>query len=157
LVISPLAARLATTAVRANPVSCTGWGFFSSLTDWSPVVKLGSLLLKIIRLTVLFRLTTIKGDVMKKIFSMIVAAFVLSACAVGTPINWNNARQVQVGMTEDQVLVLMGRPYAVASRPEGQRWIWALGTSFGGSQSMSITFKDGKVIEVPPIPASFGS
>jgi len=29
--------------------------------------------------------------------------------------------------------------------------------SYGGSQTMTITLKDGKVIEVPPIPASFGS
>jgi hypothetical protein len=94
---------------------------------------------------------------MKKLVLMSLAALVLSACAVGTPINWNKARQVQVGMTEAQVVALMGRPYMVASRPEGQRWVWSLGTSFGGAESMSITMKEGKVVEVPPIPASFGA
>ncbi len=95
--------------------------------------------------------------IMKKFLSMGIAALVLSACAVGTPINWNNARQVQVGMTEAQVTALMGRPYMVASRPEGQRWIWTIASAFGGASTMSVTFKDGKVTEVPPIPASFGS
>jgi outer membrane protein assembly factor BamE (lipoprotein component of BamABCDE complex) len=94
---------------------------------------------------------------MKKLLSMMVAAFVLSACAMGTPINWNKARQVQVGMNEAQVTALMGRPYMVTSRPDGQRWIWVLGTSWGSSQSMSIVLKDGKVTEVPVIPTSFGS
>jgi hypothetical protein len=92
---------------------------------------------------------------MKNIFLAFAAALTLAACAVGTPIKWDRARQVKVGMSEREVTALMGNPYMVTSRPDGQRWIWALGNSFGGSQSMSVTFKDGKVTEVPPIPASF--
>lgn len=90
---------------------------------------------------------------MKKLFAIIALA-VLVGCA-GTPIKWNNARQVKLGMTQDEVTSLMGRPYMVSSREGGQRWVWTFATGFGGAESMSVDFKDGKVVSVPPIPDSF--
>lgn len=93
--------------------------------------------------------------IMKKHLSMLTAALALSACAVGTPINWDKARQVKVGMSESEVTALMGRPYMVSSRADGQRWIWTLGTALGGAESMSIVMREGKVVDVPTIPSSF--
>lgn len=90
---------------------------------------------------------------MKKLFAVVVLA-VLMGCA-GTPIKWNKARQVKLGMTEPEVTALMGKPYMVSSREGGQRWIWTFATGFGGVESMTVDFKEGKVVSVPPIPDSF--
>jgi outer membrane protein assembly factor BamE (lipoprotein component of BamABCDE complex) len=43
-------------------------------------------------------------------------AIALTACA-GTYFRWEDARKIQQGMTEQQVLALMGNPAAVASAP----------------------------------------
>ena len=91
---------------------------------------------------------------MKKILMLVAFLVSLTGCA-GTPITWDKARQLQVGMTEAQVTALMGPPYMVASKPDGQRWVWSHAVAFGGASSLSVTMKDGKVVEVPVIPTSF--
>lgn len=79
----------------------------------------------------------------------------LAACA-GTNFSFDNARQVQVGMTESQVTQIMGAPYMVTSKGEQQIWVWThVNGLTGGSQSVTFTFKGGKVTTVPVIPASF--
>lgn len=91
---------------------------------------------------------------MKKLISIFALAATLVGCA-GTPIKWDNARQIKTGMSEAEVTTLMGKPYMVSSREVGQRWIWTFATGFGGAETMTVDFKDGKVVSVPPIPASF--
>lgn len=79
----------------------------------------------------------------------------LSGCA-GTDFSYDEARKVQLGMTEDQVVQLMGPPYSVVSRADGQMWVWSHANGMtGASRVVSFKMKDGKVIEVPPIPTSF--
>ena len=80
---------------------------------------------------------------------------VLSGCA-GTSFSYDNARKVQVGMTEDQVTQIMGPPYSVVSRADGQMWVWSHANGMtGASRVISFRMLDGKVVEVPPIPTSF--
>lgn len=81
-------------------------------------------------------------------------ALVLSACA-GTAFNWNSARQIKSGMNEQQVAAIMGQPYLVKSGPEGLVWVWSYADAFTGAKSVSVVFRDGKVVEAPPIPTSF--
>jgi outer membrane protein assembly factor BamE (lipoprotein component of BamABCDE complex) len=91
---------------------------------------------------------------MKKIATLCVL-FLLSACA-GTPINWDNARLLKVGMTENEVTSQMGKPYMVSSRSDGtQIWVYTFVAGLGGSETLSLTMKDGKAIQVPIVPASF--
>jgi outer membrane protein assembly factor BamE (lipoprotein component of BamABCDE complex) len=86
---------------------------------------------------------------------MAAIALALAACA-GTNFSFDNARQVQVGMTEAQVTQLMGAPYMVTTKGEQQIWVWShVNGLTGGSQSVTFTFKDGKVTTVPVIPQSF--
>lgn len=84
-----------------------------------------------------------------------VLVFVLSGCA-GTSFSYDEARKVQVGMTEDQVTQIMGPPYSVVSRADGQMWIWSHANGMtGASRVISFRMLDGKVVEVPTIPSSF--
>jgi PBP1b-binding outer membrane lipoprotein LpoB len=82
-------------------------------------------------------------------------ALVLSGCA-GTDFSYDEARKVKVGMTEDQVTQIMGPPYSVVSRSDGQMWVWSHANGMtGASRVISFRMVDGKVVEVPTIPASF--
>lgn len=84
-----------------------------------------------------------------------VLALVLSGCA-GTSFTYDEARKVKVGMTEDQVTQIMGPPYSVVSRADGQMWVWSHANGMtGASRVISFRMLDGKVVEVPTIPASF--
>lgn len=91
-----------------------------------------------------------------RIHRIILAAIVivLAGCA-GTPFTFGQASQVKVGMTQDQVYEIMGSPYMVTSREEGQMWVYTHATAFGGAKSVSFEIKDGKVAKVPYIPKDF--
>lgn len=79
----------------------------------------------------------------------------LASCA-GTPISWDHARQLRVGMTESEVTKEVGKPYMVSSRSDGtQVWVWTFVAGLGGAESMTVIMKDGKAVQVPIIPASF--
>ncbi|CAM3898097.1 hypothetical protein CCOS865_02195 [Pseudomonas reidholzensis] len=86
----------------------------------------------------------------------VLAAFValLAGCA-GTPFTFGQASQVKVGMTEDQLYEIMGNPYMVTSREEGQMWIYSHATAFSGAKSLSFETRDGKVTKVPYIPKNY--
>lgn len=83
-----------------------------------------------------------------------IAAVVLCACA-GTPFDWDTARKVTPGMSEAQVTALLGKPYMVTSRADRVLWVWSYSSAFEGSKALTIPFRDGLVLEAPPIPATF--
>lgn len=82
-------------------------------------------------------------------------ALAIAGCA-GTNFSYDNARRIKIGMTEAEVIQIMGQPYSVVSTADGQSWIWSHANGFSGS-SRTISFRlvDGRVTEVPNIPASF--
>jgi len=84
-----------------------------------------------------------------------VLALLLSGCA-GTSFSYDDARKVQLVMTEEQITQIMGPPYSVVSRADGQMWIWSHANGMtGASRVISFRMVDGKVVEVPTIPMSF--
>ncbi len=87
-------------------------------------------------------------------FLLAAVVVVLAGCA-GTPFTFGQASQVKVGMTEDQLYEIMGNPYMVTSKEEGQLWVYTHATAFGGAKSVSFEMKDGKVYKVPYIPKDF--
>ncbi|WP_312387678.1 outer membrane protein assembly factor BamE [Pseudomonas sp.] len=87
-------------------------------------------------------------------FILAAAIAILAGCA-GTAFTFGQASQVKVGMTEDQVYEIMGNPYMVTSREEGQMWVYTHATAFGGAKSVSFEMRDGKVFKVPVIPKEF--
>lgn len=87
---------------------------------------------------------------------MILVAVLLMIGCTGSNFKYDSARKVEVGMTEDQITQLMGKPYSVVSKGETQIWIWSYVNAFtANSQSVSFIMKDGKVYNIPNIPASF--
>lgn len=84
-----------------------------------------------------------------------VALALLIGCA-GSSFKFDDARRVEVGMTESQLTQLMGKPYSVTSRGDTQIWVWVHYNGLtGGMNKISFIMKDGKVYSVPTIPKSF--
>ncbi|MDI1278043.1 hypothetical protein [Methylobacter sp.] len=88
---------------------------------------------------------------------IIVAVLCLLAGCAGSKINFDQARKVEVGMTEAQLTQLMGDPYQIISKGENlQIWIWSHYNGLSGTKSLvSFPMQSGKVISVPAIPKSF--
>ncbi|MEY8688345.1 MAG: outer membrane protein assembly factor BamE [Leptothrix sp. (in: b-proteobacteria)] len=82
------------------------------------------------------------------------ALVVLAGCA-GTPFQWDDARKLEVGMTQQQVQALMGTPYLVRSTAAGVQWTWSHANLMTGSNAVSVMFVDGKLASVPQIPDGF--
>ena len=87
----------------------------------------------------------------------LVFALLLAACAGSDNINWDNVRQLKIGMTEKEVTAELGSPYSVTAKSDGtQIWVWVnVNLLMGGTKSVSVIMKDGKAIQVPIVPASF--
>lgn len=91
---------------------------------------------------------------MKRYALVLASALFLSACA-GTNFSFENARKVQVGMTESEVIGIMGKPFMVTTRGDKVIWVWSHANAFSGAKSVSFVFKDGVVDNVPNLPKTF--
>jgi len=91
---------------------------------------------------------------MKNFLLVTTAAALLCGCA-GTRFSFDQARQIKVGMTTNQVEQIMGNPYTVATSQNTTIWCYSYATGLGNSKSVSFIIVDGKVSQVPTIPASF--
>jgi len=96
------------------------------------------------------------AEAMKKTrrFAVVLAMLAAVGCA-GTPFDWGAARQVKIGMTEQEVEAIMGAPYLIKSAPEGTTWIWSYANLATQVRTYSITFKGGKVVAIPSLPESY--
>lgn len=96
---------------------------------------------------------------LKKLFLIVFAAFavLLTGCAGSGKIEWDKARQVREGMSQQEVTTLLGKPYMATSLGDGQqRWVWVHANGFtGASASATLTFKDGKVLKALDVPPDF--
>jgi hypothetical protein len=94
---------------------------------------------------------------MKRIIYLLLLISLTACAAVGTPFDWNAAAQVKIGMTDAELIALMGKPYSVTTVGESQIWRWrfiyANGLGQHGSQFVSFGMKDGKVASVPDVTA----
>jgi len=95
-----------------------------------------------------------KSNNFVKTILCLLAAALLCGCA-GTYFTFDKAREIKTGMTEAEVQEIMGRPYMVTSQGNREYWNYTFTTGFGSARSVSYVLADGKVIEVPKIPASF--
>lgn len=87
----------------------------------------------------------------KRLVSCLAICILISACA-GTPFSWEDARKVQLGMNEDQVVEIMGRPSRVSSGPNGTTWVWFWVNLYAETRSFVLTMKNGEVAILPDIP-----
>jgi spermidine/putrescine-binding protein len=93
---------------------------------------------------------------MKKYFilSILLAATLLSACA-GTQFKWSDARKINVGMTSEEVVQIMGQPNGIYSQEGKLIYSWYSANLINGNRALKIEFKDNKVTEAPAVPNSF--
>jgi hypothetical protein len=92
---------------------------------------------------------------MRKIVIVAALAAIIAGCA-GTKFSFDRARQVTVGMSEAEVITLMGNPYSVSTLGDKELWIWSYANGVsGGSRTISFLLNDGRVVETPNIPKSF--
>lgn len=90
-----------------------------------------------------------------RFWASFVAASVCASCA-GSDFQWDKARQIQVGMSEEQVTTLMGPPTEARTQTYGLAWSWAYHNPREGSaRAVSVVFRDGRVVNGPGVPESF--
>ena len=92
---------------------------------------------------------------MKHILASLALAITFIGCA-GSDFEWDRVRQVKLGMTEQEVTALLGPPTAVGASSGGVKWAWVhVNTLAGSSRTVSVVFREGVVVSVPPLPDSF--
>lgn len=87
--------------------------------------------------------------------SLLLSVTLLTSGCVGTHFTFSEVRQVQPGMTEQQVQQIMGKPNVVTAQGNQVRWVYAYGTAIGSAASASFVFENGRVVQVPNVPSSF--
>jgi hypothetical protein len=84
------------------------------------------------------------------------APILFSACAsAGTTFNWDQARNIKAGMTEEEAIEKIGKPYAVTEQGQRQVWVYSNANASGLANSISLIMKNGRVFEAPRVPYSF--
>ncbi len=73
------------------------------------------------------------------------------ACA-GTPFKWEDARQIKMGMTENEVERIMGRPFRLEAAGGKRVATWSYSNILGANRAVTVTFKGGVVIGITEIP-----
>lgn len=91
---------------------------------------------------------------MRKLLYAFAITLVLAACA-GTPFKWDDARKIKEGMSTQEVSALVGTPNSVRAQGDVLRYVWVYVSSFEGTRTLVVDFKDGKAIKAPPIPDEF--
>lgn len=75
------------------------------------------------------------------------AAVVLAAACAGTPFSWEDTARVHSGMTEAEVIAILGQPYS-RNQINGQTTalVWVFATAFGPPRSIAYRVVDGRVV-----------
>ena len=75
-------------------------------------------------------------------FAVVVA---VAGCA-GTPFKWEDTQKVQPGMTEAEVVAILGNPYS-RSMVNGNVTVltWSFASAFGSARAASYRFVNGRV------------
>lgn len=92
------------------------------------------------------------------ILAIIYTTLLLQGCA-GSAFKWDQARQIREGMSHQELTAIMGSPYQVRVNEDGQQlWQWVYVDLYGlsgGTRTLNVAVKDGKVFKAPAIPDSF--
>jgi hypothetical protein len=71
----------------------------------------------------------------------------LAGCAAGTNFSWEDTERVHPGMTEQEVVAILGKPYTrQQSNGQTTKLVWAHAGAFSGPKAVSFTFENGKVV-----------
>jgi outer membrane protein assembly factor BamE (lipoprotein component of BamABCDE complex) len=68
------------------------------------------------------------------------------AVTSGTPFSWADADKVQNGMTEAEVVAILGKPYSRSESGDRAILIWSYTSTVGGSNAVAYRFLNGRVV-----------
>lgn len=77
---------------------------------------------------------------------LVFAAVIAVAGCAGTNFAWEDADKIKNGMTEAEVVEILGRPYLRQQSGNGVVLAWSHASAFGGAKAVSFRFVDGKVV-----------
>ena len=79
-----------------------------------------------------------------------IPALIITLAVTGCTNVGSRTKSVQVGMTEQQLTEILGKPEVVTNRSDGtQVWVYAFGPG-SDATTASYVLKDGKVVSLPP-------
>jgi hypothetical protein len=64
----------------------------------------------------------------------------------GTPFSWEDADKVQHGMTQEEVIAILGEPYSRKESGDDAILVWSYTSTVGGSHAVAYRFSKGRVI-----------
>ncbi len=76
----------------------------------------------------------------------VAAVATLAGCAAGTPFKWEDTAKIHNGMTEDEVVGILGKPYSRSQTGNVLVETWSTASAFGGARAVSYRFVDDKVV-----------
>ncbi len=83
---------------------------------------------------------------MKLVAALVAVASAAAGCA-GTPFSWEDTAKVKNGMSEAEVVAILGKPYQrIESNGQLVVMTWSFATGFGGARAASYRFQDGRVV-----------
>lgn len=72
-------------------------------------------------------------------------ALMLCACA-GANFDWEDTERITPGMTEAEVVSILGRPYSRAQEGRVTVLTWSYAGAFGGGRAVAFRLVDGRVV-----------
>lgn len=82
-----------------------------------------------------------------KLKSLITAlSFCLLVACAGTQFSWEDTEKVKNGMTESEVIAILGKPYSRSQSGNNSKLIWSFATAFGGAKAVAYSFENGKIV-----------
>jgi len=75
------------------------------------------------------------------------AVLVLVTACAGTPFNWEDTAKIKDGMSEPEVVSILGRPYSRTQSGNRSTLVWSYAQGFGGgAKAVAYRFVDGRVV-----------
>ena len=71
-------------------------------------------------------------------------SLILVACGAGTPFSWKDTAKVKPGMTEAEVIAIMGKPFSRSESGTESTLIWNY-ASRDGSKAVAFKFENGRL------------
>jgi len=80
--------------------------------------------------------------------SWLLGLFLASCISHGRNFSLDDAKRVELGMTEVQVIEIMGEPTNTSIDLSGKLWMWIYVDPAMNSKSFAVKMKDGQVIHI---------
>lgn len=74
-------------------------------------------------------------------------ALVLSACATANNYQWEDSAKVHAGMTEAELMAILGTPQERAQDGNLAVWTWTFNSASHGTRIVTFRLLNGKVVE----------